>query len=213
MKGARPRSAGARAEATRGPRRPAEPPARSRSMTMTRWSNGADGRRRGDSLWTLRSDDTGKKAGTATRGSLLVDGSHAGQRQQNRGANSLLRPDLKAGSRTTRAIIPRATSSGYFPGRSAQMMRGHAWHLTGRGCRPRRTSFPWVLRSEPSSSRAGKQAPQGRRDTPYVFHEVRGRSQSHKVAGKNSRVRRWASSPKGAITLTSGGLTGGQCLV
>ena len=52
----------------------------------------------------LRSDDTGKKAGTATRGSLLVDGSHAGQRQQNRCANSLLRPDIKAGSRTTRAI-------------------------------------------------------------------------------------------------------------
>mgnify|MGYP006439163999 FL=1 len=108
MKGARPRSAGARAEATRGPRRPAEPPARSRSMTMTRWSNGAEGRRRGDSLWTLRSDGTGKKAKTATRGSLLVDGSHAGQRQQNRCANSFLRPALNAGSRTTRAIIPRA---------------------------------------------------------------------------------------------------------
>ena len=129
MKGARPRSAGERAEATRGPRRPAEPPARSRSMTMTRWSNGADGRRRGDSLWMLRSDDTGKKAGTATRGSLLVDGSHAGQRQQNRCANSLLRPDLKAGSRTTRAIITRATCSGYFPGRSARIMRGHPQHL------------------------------------------------------------------------------------
>ena len=52
--------------ATRGPRRPAELPARSRSMTMTRWSNGAEGRRRGDSLWTLRSDGTGKKARTAS---------------------------------------------------------------------------------------------------------------------------------------------------
>ena len=151
---------------------------------------------------------------TATRGSLLVDGSHAGQRQQNRCANSLLRPDLKAGSRTTRAITPRATSSGYFPGRSAQMMRGHSQHLKRvESAVLVALASHGILRSEPASSRAGKQAPKGRRDTLNVFHEVRGRSQSHKVAGKNSRVRRWASSPKGAITLTSGGWTGGQCLV
>ena len=128
----------------RGPRRPAELPARSRSMTMTRWSNGAEGRRRGDdSLWTLRSDGTGKKARTAARGSLLVDGSHAGQRQQNRCANSFLRPDLKAGSRTTRAIIPRAmnrvlpwSQCAYDAGARVKPNKDH-------GCRPRRTCFPW----------------------------------------------------------------------
>ena len=143
MKGARPRSAGVRAEATRGPRRPAELPARSRSMTMTRWSNGAEGRRRGDSLWTLRSDGTGKKAKTATRGSLLVDGSHAGQRQQNRCANSFLRPALNAGSRTTRAIIPRATNRVLPWSQCANDAGARVKPNKGHGCRPRRTCFPW----------------------------------------------------------------------
>ena len=130
---------------------------------------------------------------TATRGSLLVDGSHAGQRQQNRCANSLLRPDIKAGSRTTRAIIPRATCSGYFPGRSARIMRGHSQHLKRVesavlvALRPQGT-----LRSEPIRAVVqGRRetCPIGRRDTSYVSQEMRRRSQSHQVAGWNSRVR------------------------
>jgi hypothetical protein len=148
----------------------------------------------------------GRKARTATRGSLLVDGPHAGQRQQNRCAISFLRPALNAGSRTTRAIIPRATNRVLPWSQCADDAGARVIPNKGRGCRPRRTTSHGILRSEPSSSRAGKHAPKGRRDTLYVSQEMRRRSQSHKVAGKNSRVRRWASSPKGAITLTSGSL-------
>ena len=129
----------------------------------------------------LRRDCAGEStAGTASRGSPPVEGSHVGRRQQNRRATSFLVPSYKCrwpsyardrhGFTQLRAYLPRLTRYASF--------------------------WTYVVAPVTRLARAAGHL-------PSCSKEMKRRSQSHQVAGKNARVRWWASSPKGAIILTS----------
>jgi len=109
-----------------------------------------------------------------------VEGSHVGRRQQNRRATSFLVPSYKC--------------------RWPSYARDRHGFTQLRAYLPRLTRYAsfWTYVVAPVTRLARAAG-----HLPSCSKEMKRRSQSHQVAGKNARVRWWASSPKGAIILTS----------